>query len=222
MSEDYICDICGTAIRKTSGFAYTTTAVCNSLGYWRRCFERNPEIYGDDGSMVAASVMMAIGHATPWIVCEPCSSLVDTDPDQAKQYAASGTAPPGCGPADQNDATLTAAGAWSLMYDEWPVSVQVGTRSITHDPSAGDRCVFCRRILSGEDKLGVISESMYKVLVEKGNRFLRIPDPKEAQMLGGEPRWIACLTCLSRAHMDFAASGIETTSRKKRPWWRPW
>lgn len=147
--------------------------------------------------MVAMAVQTMIIHSTPWIVCEPCSSLVDADANAARRFAASDTPPPGCGPADQHRATFAAGRAWSLMYNEWPTSVQIGNHAVTHDPAKGSRCDFCRRIVYGDEKFGMFAPQMYEELLAKGARFLRSPAPDN--IVKGDPYFIACMICMEHA-----------------------
>jgi len=120
---------------------------------------------------------------------------------------------------------MTAAYAWSLIYNEWPTSVQVGQNPITHDSSKGTRCDFCRRIMYGDEKFGMFGEQMYKDLVAKRARFTRTPMPE--RVVEAEPYWIACMTCFERSLTNAAVPASAATSAAcgeygKRPWWKFW
>ncbi|MEJ2344295.1 MAG: hypothetical protein P8090_02615 [Gammaproteobacteria bacterium] len=222
---DYHCDVCGMTIEKTSGYAYTTTQVATSVGYWKNVFN-HPETYGGDGSFIAMTAIPLISHSTPWILCESCSALIDADAGAARQYAARDQEPPGCGPADQRDAMITAGLGWSLLYNEWPMSVQIGEHPVTHDPSKGTRCDFCRRVVCGDEKFGMFAEGVYKDLLAKGVSFIRTPTPQH--VVDGTPYWIACATCLERsgaATDGTVLSQRQSTARKGhsgKPWWKFW
>lgn len=193
---NYMCDICGTMIEKTSGYSYTTTQVAASVGYWKKVL--TDAKVGGDGSDVGLMVQMLCALSTPWIVCIPCASLITADQKEASRLAAAGQSPAGCGPAPGWPSALAAAYAWSLIYDEWPTSVQVNANPITHDPHKGTRCDFCKRIVYGDENLGVLQRQLYEDMVRKGSWFVRVPGPGRPAS-SGLPELIACMTCLQRA-----------------------
>jgi HEAT repeat protein len=191
----YICDICATSIEKSAGYAYTTRQVVTSIRYWRRYFEGGQEFGADvDGGGVGLTVSMLSGSATPWIVCEDCVRYVDADSKTARDYALVNQEPPGCGAVDPQIACIPAGYGWSLVHNEWPVSIQVGKNPITHDSKVGTRCDFCRRIIYGDEKFGALDASAYKGQMDDGTVFVRKPPPS-SQLLGRDT-WIACFRCL--------------------------
>jgi hypothetical protein len=206
-------------MEKTSGYAFSTTQVATSLGYWNKLFDLDKERYGGDGSAVALLVTITIPHSTPWIVCGSCAPLIDADQQQARRYAAADRSPPGCGPADQMSAVMAAAYTWCLMFNEWPVSVQIGGRPITHDPEKGTRCDFCRRIVYGDEKFGMFGKTIYEQMIGKGARFVRTPMPCHADK-DGEPFWVACASCIERSEAAAPTKTPKTT--EKRAWWKVW
>lgn len=172
------------------------------------------------GYQDAESRIYMVVSVTPWIVCETCSSLVSADREAARRHGSSDTAPPGCGPAEQMPAAMAAAYAWSLIFNEWPVSVQVNQNPVTHDPKKGTRCDFCRRILYGDEKFGIFHKEMYEKLVADGARFIRTPSPCIADK-DGNPMWVACMNCLNHSQSGSPAP-VPAPAKSKRPWWKFW
>jgi hypothetical protein len=141
-------------------------------------------------------VSMIAAYSTPWTVCETCVPLIEADSKAARRYAAAGREPPGCGAVEGKIASIPAAYGWSLVHNEWPISVQVGKNAITHDPSVGTRCDFCRRIVYGDEKFGLMDTDAYKAQLDGGVAFARKPPP--SGKLQGKDSWIACFTCLDK------------------------
>jgi hypothetical protein len=195
---DYKCDICSVPIKKTSGYSFTTGQVATSVRFWRRYFESSKKSGADsDGSGVGLAASFISASLTPWIVCEECVQYVDADHKAARMYAALNKEPPGCGAVDPQVACLPAGYGWSLIYDEWPTSIQVGKNPVIHDAGAGTRCDFCRRILYGDEEFCLLMTEVYKNLLDQGANFVRRPQPsRQADKI---PAWIACQTCFKRA-----------------------
>jgi hypothetical protein len=194
--RSYVCDICATSIEKTSGYACTTRQVLTSVRYWRWYFEDSRELSADaDGRRRGACRVYARGSGDAVDRVRGLRPVhVEADSKAARNYAAGNHEPPGCGTIEAQIACIPAAYGWSLAHNEWPVSIQVGKNPIIHDTKSGSRCDFCRRILYGDEKFGLLFADTYKKLMDDGAVFVRKPPP--SQQVNGADSWIACNTCL--------------------------
>ncbi len=199
--NEYFCDICGNMMRKTSGYSFNTAQVVNSVRYWEKVFSGNN--YKDmNSSVIIYSVKRNCSYSTAWIVCNNCASLVDGDSSIARKFAKQNEDPPGCGPVDELETSIIAGMGWSLAFNEWPESVQIGSNPIIQDASQGTVCDFCKRIIYGDEKLCFIGDDRYKLLKAKGIKFIR--DPKSIHDLHGIKYKVACSICVNQSGMSDA------------------
>lgn len=195
--QEPMCDVCTTSLDALTGSFVSAAAVQTSVRFWQHLLGRAEKSDGvDDGRVVSVMAEAASREVGVWSVCDDCVAMIAPDPPPVRDSHVPlfDTNPP-----SQQAVTMAAAYGWSLVHGEWPVSVQIGQQPITHDPEAGTRCDFCRRIICGEEAMAVISDEVRVDLANKGYRFVRNPPPSKRSEDGGN-LWISCMIC-----MDFAS-----------------
>jgi len=222
----YGCDICNAEIETEQGYSFTTWDIVRSVHYWRWFFDKaaasDKTNQGDvDGSLVGWHVARLCAHSSSWIVCSECVGLVHADRTVARRYAVNRQDPPGCGPISPSEAAMAAAFGWSLVHNEWPVSIPVDQNPITHDPGAGNRCDFCRRIMvDPNEQVAVVMEPTLKTLTAEGAEFLRMPSAWNI-LSDGTPFLRCCIFCLKHArHQAEPVNPLLPKTEKK--WWQFW
>ena len=193
------CDVCSAGFTPESGYLLTTSEIVRSEDYWSFGFAHGLSVvheHDPSGGSLAMMMSTIVGSTTPWRVCENCIRFFDVDCEEARRHSTSNTPPPGCGASDLSEAAMPGAYAWAKAYHCWPLSIQVGSRPVTHDPADGTACDFCTRITTDPDAaLGMMGEEA----LEDFEQRARIQRTGPASLVrDGVEYWVACSSCLQR------------------------
>ena len=204
-----------------------TRAKCitRSVEYWHHYFKTDSlseQDFGGDGSQVGMCLSIACNSSSVWIVCDKCAKLINADANAAKQYASKGENPPNCSSVSSSEAAIPAALSWSLVYNEWPISIQIDENPITHNNQAGPRCDFCCRILTDKkEQISVMPEPAYKKMIKSGAKFIRSPQASKITAEGIDV-WTACSICMQREISEKEKNNLEPVEKLNKKWWHFW
>ncbi|KAF2776540.1 hypothetical protein [Streptomyces sp. OM5714] len=193
MPESEVCDTCGTATRRSSGYHLPTKHVVISEAYWRSAFQTvvgMARVLGRDERAQAGLFDRLITQSgssdTPWLVCEECSEWFVFDRAAAREHARRGSVPEGSGAVDPAGFAPFAAAAWEHVIGRWPASVQ--------QPTVGDTCDFCAKKIYRGELFGRISTEAAEAHLASG--VLETPplNPPRPDQQG----WLSCWICMGR------------------------
>lgn len=99
-SSTGVCDICQSAIPKSSGFLLTTRQVVSAHSFWLDYYERHSSEFKEmnvnsyheftkNASLRGTSVWLMCGQQNPWLICETCIDIFDVNKSKAKEHALS-------------------------------------------------------------------------------------------------------------------------------------
>ncbi|MGW8946577.1 hypothetical protein [Streptomyces koyangensis] len=193
MSEQVVCDICGSSTTRSASYHLPTRHVVISEAYWRSAFQLVVGMMSALGRDERAQagvfdelISQSGNSGTPWLVCEECSEWFVFDRPGAREHARRGTAPEGSGPVAPSGFAPFAAAAWEHVVGRWPASVQ--------QPAVIDTCDFCAKKIYQGELCGRIGTEAAEAHLASG--VLQTPPlspPRPAQQ-----GWLSCLICTSR------------------------